>query len=252
MHFFRHPLRRSISGYRYHRDASESWCRFPQAYAETCSPPRPTGDFGPGNGSVGLQEVRRFCKGTHLCQACCRREHEQVESKYALRSLSEYAYLCRHLGSINGSLAESLQRLPWERGVLLEAALDYFESLRMASIVNRTWTDPRSLHVDIDCLRADFAGSVRAILRHIGFSDDEAEVRGTVEELRFFDLDRSPIYRWSVSNPLFQHVSGASAGSQELMERLLRDEEVQHMYGPVLAMMDPALGTCKSLRSSGG
>ncbi len=118
----------------------------------------------------------------------------------------------------------------------------------MAVILNRTWTDPHSLHVDIDCVREDFPGSVRAILRHIGFSEDEEELRTMVEELGFFDFDRSLVYRWSVSNPLFRHVSVADADSHELLAWLQREEEVQRLYRPLLDMMGPALGACRRPR----
>ena len=251
VHFFRHPLRRIVSGYRYHLDASESWCRFPQAYTETCSPPRHVCASNCSGSAVELSEVRRFCRGSHLCQACCRREHELGGGVYGLRSSAEYSFLCRHLGGVNDSLTATLQRLPWRSGIRLEASLDYFESLRMARVLNRTWDDPNTLHVDIDCVREDFASSVGAILRHIGFSADEAELRGMVEELRFFDFDRSPLYRWSVSNPLFRHVSVDSAASHELLAALREDEEVQRMYRPVLSLMSRALGGCGSFPGQG-
>lgn len=242
VHFYRHPYKKILSGYRFHREASESWCKHPQHYSRACVPPD-------NYSRLSHAAVRAYCRSVHLCQTCCAREHE-LGAEYMPRPPHEYAYLCRHLGTINGSLTEALLATPPERGALQEAALEYFESLRMARILNHTWMDPHTLNVDIDVMKSDFAGAVSAIVQHLGIAASSAEVRAIAGELAFFDYGSSPLYRWSISNPLFRHISVDSAPSGDkpgadekrlLMDALRSDNETSAMYRPVLELMATAL-----------
>ena len=168
------------------------------------------------------------CRSVHLCEPCCRREHElaavassllattaaatashthaaelitagsaHYEGKrhYALRHHREYEFMCDNLRVVNVSLMETLNTAPLESGIMcvhvcvcvcvcvyvlgclrvcmhdsiffvpnlyslcipleraairVEAAVDYYESLRMARIINHTRTDPASLNIDLD------------------------------------------------------------------------------------------------------
>ena len=116
------------------------------------SSPSPT-----GKRYLSRNEIIDFCKSVQLCQTCCRVEHDTTSEvavgtgqdhtpRYALRNGSvEYEFLCEHLGkTLNDTqtLHGALEALPESQGLLTEASLDYYESLRMARIVNHTWNDP--------------------------------------------------------------------------------------------------------------
>ena len=45
----------------------------------------------------------------------------------------------------------------------------------MTRIVNHTWSDPRTLNVDIDHLSSDFETVIRQLLIHIGYPTDVEE-----------------------------------------------------------------------------
>ena len=168
---------------------------------------------------------------------------------YSARPSKEYTYLCKHLGGINVSLTDTLERGSKTKGVVVEAALEYYESLRMARIVNRTWFDPHTLNVDIDGMKSDYTGAVRSILRHIGYSASAEEIDVVAKELDFFDYASSPLYRWSVSNPLFSHIDKARVRDDkayneeklELMSALRTDADTEALYQPILQMMHYAL-----------
>jgi hypothetical protein len=243
VHFYRHPYKKVLSGYRYHRMASESWCKHPQNFTQVCQSPLAAANLSRDN-------VLRFCRSVHLCQTCCQREHERPERRqYQARDPAEYAYLCRHLGNVRVSLADTLQTLSRDEGVRTEAALAYFESLRMARIVNHTWHDPYTLNIDIDNTKHDFEGVAWAILRHVGLDFSPDEVSSIARELSFFDFGRSPIYRWSLSNPLFSHIDAraedlaAATEKRELLTALRDDPATKLLYAPVLALMQGAIGS---------
>lgn len=292
VHFYRDPLKKVLSGYRYHREGVESWtqnnhahhraCQFIPSQAQQLQDQLPPGQSlavlssssssaatthsttdsvmsssvnlrssvtsstdGSTSSVIGStsdstitsitsssttgtsistssntpQGVRRmrklslsrrqvvdFCQSVHLCETCCRIEHEYVaatdrydhdhasdreggsgdaaaasvtaitsatatDSIHTTRSSSshdisitqtpsvteyaqrdddrsdEYHFLCQHLGLTLGdtrSLSDVLTSLPEESGLLTEASVEYYETLRMARIVNHTWTDPHS------------------------------------------------------------------------------------------------------------
>jgi len=116
VHFYRKPYRKIISGFRYHRDGAEAWCLKPTInYTKACdfSPKTVTSAIvpykrlvdehyirggaeftepkhmeaakllkygsllGSSNGQLlSRASVQDYCHSVHLCEPCCRREHE--------------------------------------------------------------------------------------------------------------------------------------------------------------------------------
>lgn len=112
--------------------------------------------------------------------------------------------------------------------------------MRMARIVNHTWSDPRTLNVNIDSFKYRYKETIQSILHHIGLSGRSSEL---ANELSFFDYTSSPLYRWSVSNPLFSHVDTRKRGASnvpELLQALRRDRTTMEMYAPILELMHAA------------
>lgn len=78
LHFYRKPYAKIVSGYRYHKDGAEAWCKKPLPYAKACR------DWSTSNDRnthlvrphVARMEVQDYCQSVHLCEPCCRREHE--------------------------------------------------------------------------------------------------------------------------------------------------------------------------------
>jgi hypothetical protein len=115
VHFYRKPYKKIISGYRYHKDGAEAWCLKPTInYTKACdfSPPAITDAIVPykkrmedhyirggadfsepkhlegekvalfakqpkGLGAqLSRETIQDYCHSIHLCEPCCRREHE--------------------------------------------------------------------------------------------------------------------------------------------------------------------------------
>lgn len=105
VHFYRKPLKKVISGYRYHMDGVEPWTTRPLHYDLLCS----SGVYEQSEKynklithfeAAGLShlvahtkavehmvlkrsQVIDHCRGAYLCESCCRREHE---AEYAITS----------------------------------------------------------------------------------------------------------------------------------------------------------------------
>ena len=260
IHFYRHPYKKIISGYRYHADGTEEWTQKPLTYDHLCSTPllksstplsstvvTGTGSPPPPQSDAGI--VWDYCEGVHLCETCCRMEHEKMvvnpkgekSLKLVRRSKQEYQFMCDKLGRgaeiMNKALAEHLKQpsklkrfhhtatpsiqemllhSPPAEGILTEAALDYYENLRMATIINETAHDPRTLNVDIDDLNSNFADVTLRMLRHLEGIIPSRRIKELHEDLAFYDLQTSPVYRWSMSNPIINHITGTASGSPPL------------------------------------
>ena len=98
IHFYRHPFKKVISGYRYHADGTEEWTQKPLTYQHLCSTPLLTSSAPLGSTVVtgtgrppspqseaGL--VWEYCEAVHLCETCCRMEHEKEVVKNGKRSI---------------------------------------------------------------------------------------------------------------------------------------------------------------------
>lgn len=306
IHLYRHPYKKIISGYRYHMEGAEPWCKQVLYYNRSCEfsqrvaqlqrrevekeqqinsltstkkskrrrKKKKQQQLESSRERESVQEVSRsdvqsFCKSVHLCEPCCRREHElasvaaQLESlspvsseqhlqelstaghmhfegdrRYALRRGPEYQFICSNLMQINASVMETLNTVSMADGLRVEAAIDYYESLRMARIVNHTRSDPASLNIDLDRFMGNFESTVEAILSFLNLPISE-EVRASLDQsMQFYDVSNSYYYRLFMSNPLTNHVDTNRAATQkDLMELILNDTDITQLYAPILEMM---------------
>jgi len=264
IHFYRHPFKKVISGYRYHADGTEEWTKKPLTYQHLCSSPLLTSTAPlsstvvTGTGSAPRAEseagmVWEYCEAVHLCETCCRMEHEKEvvtppgtagtgkrSPQLQRRSQDEYQFMCDKLGrgaeimsraleehlkepsklkkfhhTATPSIQEMLLNSPPAQGILTEAALDFYENLRMATIISETAGDPRTLNVDIDELNSNYAAVTLRMLEHLQGDGlvPARRIKELHEDLAFYDLQSSPVYRWSMDNPIVNHVTGtASSG----------------------------------------
>lgn len=269
IHFYRNPLRKVVSGYSYHYDGTEQWTQKPLEYEKICPL---TNNFVQSiknsNESaivpISKHQVFDYCSGIHLCETCCRRDHEYFGSdnslsdlrvatdvyntkEYRLRSPQEYEYICNHLGRMNGSsIQQTLMNLPPREGILVEAALDYYENLRMAKLVNLTANDPDTLNIDLDYLTRNYQKATMKILTHLKDLIPKKLFDSIHDDLQFYNLETSTLYRWSMSNPIINHVTstkekkesnGVSLTSKELFKILQNDPTVMKLYQPLLDSM---------------
>jgi hypothetical protein len=197
-----------------------------------------------------------YCHSVHLCETCCRKDHELLsadnsktldlnQKTYILRNHREYEFMCENLGHLpNGSsVMEALHILPAERGVVVEASLDYYENLRMAHLANQTVNDPHALNLDLDFLTTDHDAGVAQILYFLREFISPDMANSLRYELKFYDLNNSPLYRWSMSNPFVNHVTqskkkgGQGFTSKQLFNALVGNPSVMEMYGPIFDLM---------------
>lgn len=257
VHFYRDPYKKVASGYRYHLDGVEAWCKKPLFYAQACRPPT--------RGAATKREVYEFCQSVHLCEPCCRMEHEAryvehhkssshhgpADNSYAAKADSEYAFMCKYLRGVNVSLMNALENSKIEEAIRIEASVDFFENLRMARIVNSTWEDPRSLNIDLDYFMGNYEQSVSAILHHLNLDLTPRALQEIVGELNFYDIENSPIYRFSQSNPLMNHINQEASDEKiAIKETLKRDEELRSFYKPIFDLMSTALRDSTSSRGA--
>jgi hypothetical protein len=138
---------------------------------------------------------------------------------------------------------DSLLTVPLERGLKIEAAIDFYESLRMAQIIHHTRHDPHTLNIDLDHFMSNYADTVELILETIEIKKTLSPhaVKVLIKDLQFYDLNSSPLYRWSMSNPIFNHVDPHHEQDEgvDLNQLLLADEEISLLYEPILKLMYP-------------
>lgn len=281
IHFYRNPFRKVISGFNYHYDGTEAWTQKPLKYGHICnnvnrliasakdvdgtncgeSKAKTAITLSTGANTCKLKvdtnALYDFCESTYLCETCCRKEHELPspenektldinEKVFILRDKTkEYKYMCDHLGSIqNGtSIQTTFLTVPPERGILIEAALDYYENLRMANLVNQTVNDPHAINVDLDFLTSEYDTATMQILMHLKDFIPKDMIASLHYDLKFYDLNNSPLYRWSMSNPLVNHVTqsktneGHGKSSKDLMQILVSDPAVMELYSPIFDLM---------------
>lgn len=232
IHFYRHPFRKIISGYAYHLAGMEEWTKHPLIFKNVCALSA-NASQAQRKGRDRIESVHEFCHSTHLCEGCCRREHvwdagreerSEVEpflsqqTEYHLRAEQEYSFICKHLGALGeSSLNSYLHESSEEEGLLAEAALDFYESLRMAHVMSWSKADGgRSLQLDLDDFAENFEQSVRRIIHHLGDLIPPAVAPALVKSLLFYDIKQSSLYRWSMTSPLTNHVTGgANKGSKK-------------------------------------
>ena len=298
VHFFRHPVRKIVSGYRYHREGAETWTTSPKPYTDVCSsnlhrlalqfmnttaPKIVSGKSSLDSSSTPASQIPTrsdvvdHCKSVHLCVTCCRREHEKFDSihskryaslpsddltgrphsraksntggkilengarrEYMIRPATEYAYLCKHLGSAGTSLRDTLRSQSLAEGLATEAALHMYESLRMARIVNHTYHDPRSLNIDLDDLTRDalgFQANIWTLLKHLQLGLSDKELTSLSREIDFYNIKHSTLYKLSMSVPFLNNHIDTTLDSKDWGQVLSSQHDFQQAYKPVFQLM---------------
>ena len=220
IHFYRDPVKKILSGYRYHFAGGEAWTKKVLHFSELCG----ANMTALSGGDRMIKEVNRgqvfdYCHNVHLCETCCRKAHERlpigligknkVRSNYITQNSQVYDYICANLGQIQGTTyQQALLDATVEDGLAVEAAVEFFENQRMVAIVDKTWNDPYTLNVDIDELKRDFRTTVQAILQHLNLDITEEENDELVVELDVFNLSQSfSLYSWTQNNIFNRHVT---------------------------------------------
>ena len=96
IHFHRDPIKKVISGYSYHMGGNENWTKHFTAYQNLCNSALykraiAGGDGGKPGAPATKEEVYDHCASAHLCEPCCRREHQKEEvSTTAVGARIEY------------------------------------------------------------------------------------------------------------------------------------------------------------------
>lgn len=84
----------------------------------------------------------------------------------------------------------------------------------------------------------DYDGTIRRILTHIDYPGYTTQREALLEELRFFDLRSSPVYRFSLSNVFGQHADPTSASDRRIqMEEIRRNTVLQEAYREIFELM---------------
>lgn len=158
--------------------------------------------------------------------------------------MQEYQFICQHLSPINVSLMDSLLTVPLTEGLKIEAAIDYYESLRMAQILHHTRNDPHTLNIDLDDFMSNYSATVSLILDTLELEKELSRHTFKVlfDDLQFYDINNSPLYRYSMSNPLLNHVDPHAEEEEgiDLNKILADDDEIRVLYHPILRLMYPS------------
>ena len=150
----------------------------------------------------------------------------------------EYQFICQQLSGVNVSLMHTLEKLPVVEGIRVEAAIDYYESMRMAQIISHTRNDPNTLNIDLDQFMGHYEETVWNIMKLIDLKQPQSVINGIVQDALFFDINNSPLYRMSMASPIFNHVDTNRADSQiNLMDIILQDEDITRLYSPIVRLM---------------
>ena len=247
IHFYRHPFSKIVSGYFYHKKGIEKWTKDSLNYAQVCNKSIIS------NQNLDRGTVLEYCSGVHLCQGCCRKEHEkplvmkdnldnrQESGHYYSRDPFEYEFICNTLGQLETSIQYQLETLSLNEGLKIEASLDFYENLRMMRIVDHTWNDPNTLNVNLDELAYNFKDSIKKILYHMEPNPDFREIDVLAKKLNFYDAETSYMYR--VLHNLFngEHIHKRSHRYEEEKKyyRILQeDKDIMKLYAPVLEIYE--------------
>ena len=248
IHFYRKPLKKLTSGYRYHKDGAEGWCRKFIKYPKLCS----NKIEAKSKDIISREAVVNYCSYSHLCETCCRREHEKdivfgynyhnynnnsFHVEYATRPSIEYDFLCKYLGNTSTSIMDTLLINPPSKGILIEAALDYYENLRMARIYNHTKYDPNTLNVDLDKYMNNYQAATKQLLKFLDLDIDNNFLINLEYDLNFYDIEKSTVYRWTMSNPFTNHID-TSGITFDFNGELLNNKEFMELYKPIFDMIE--------------
>ena len=239
IHFYRHPFSKIISGYFYHQRGIEGWTKASLNYSRTCN------NTINRHMILDRSTVVDYCSGVHLCQGCCRKEHEttphnlsvEASGRYHSRSHFEYEFICQNLGQIDTSLQNKLKASSLNEGLKIEASLDYYENLRMMQVVDHTLNDTNTINVNLDDLSYNFQNTIKKILMHIDPYANELETDELAKKLNFYDAETSYLYR--VLHNLFnrEHIHKKSQRYEDVQrfyKILQEDKNIMRLYTPIL------------------
>ncbi len=251
IHFYRQPLKKITSGYRYHKDGAEGWCKKFITYPKLCT----NKINNKPKDIISREAVVKYCFNSHLCETCCRREHEKdivfgynnhhhnynnnnsnLLVEYAARPTIEYDFLCKYLGNSSTSIMDTLLLNPPSKGILIEAALDYYENLRMARIYNHTKYDPNTLNLDLDQYMNNYQAATKRLLKFLDLDKSYNFLMNLEYDLNFYDIEMSPVYRWTMSNPYTNHIDNSHI-TFDFNGELLNNKEFMELYKPIFDMM---------------
>ena len=218
--------------------------------------------------SLNRSQVMEFCNAIHLCPACCRREHERssvllkelwdpkLHSRlyhmdpghnrtYFRRSKGEYTYLCAQLRTIKGSLHETLQKVDQKTGLRIEAALQYYENLRMARIVNRLSKDEKTMSIDLSDVQKHYKQTIMKILNYSIPSEDVRDANTSLnslsKSLNRFDANSGTLSRIVYETLSYMtpgHISPASNNDKnKLLKQVKHDKIITAFYKPVYELL---------------
>lgn len=180
---------------------------------------------------------------------------------YQSRQLIEYQFLCQYLGQKipqSYTLQQVLQQSSLLDGLLIEAALNYYEILRMAKIVNHTWSDPNSLNIDLETLTHEYDRTVGQFLHHLqpmiqsgwagstSSGSSSTEINDLAKDLSFYNLDNSFLYRWSMSNSFHNHVTNGQTQAKSTVNGIRENStetKTEEKKGPSRKVLFELLAT---------
>jgi hypothetical protein len=121
----------------------------------------------------------------------------------------------------------------------------------MAEIYNETVNDPNSLNLDLDYVNNNFDAAMALLLDHLqDLIPDQTTRQELLDELKFYNLDSSPLYRISMDNPVINHVhhvgtagggvedAKTKGGAGDFKQILSGNQQFRDMYKTVFDLMN--------------
>src|SRR3546814_1487815 len=94
-----------------------------------------------------------------------------------------------------------------------------------------------------------FEGHTRNILKFLKLPHGASIVQSLTDDLMFFDINESPMYRAFMENPLYNHVNtNTSPQGQNASDIVRSNPELLQAYKPVLELMSGAYDRAKRFR----
>eukprot|EP00597_Dinobryon_sp_UTEXLB2267_P000235 CAMPEP_0170070098 /NCGR_PEP_ID=MMETSP0019_2-20121128/8521_1 /TAXON_ID=98059 /ORGANISM="Dinobryon sp., Strain UTEXLB2267" /LENGTH=115 /DNA_ID=CAMNT_0010278299 /DNA_START=1005 /DNA_END=1352 /DNA_ORIENTATION=- len=112
----------------------------------------------------------------------------------------------------------------------------------MARIFNETFSDPHSLNIDLDYMTGNFNQATKQLLSFLSPFIPNPHQRDRLHaDLTFFDLKTSPVYRWSMENPVINHVNTQHSLRQSTLdfEKALKNHpDFMEAYRTIFELMN--------------
>jgi hypothetical protein len=200
-----------------------------------------------------------ICDYLKICRDCCvdvMKQARRNASEVAKHAERGQQFTCQLLKSGEGTLLELLHHRDLRGGLLVEAAMEYFETYRMAQIWNKTQNDPFTLNIELDTMMADFPRAVDSI---IDFLTTGSSNRGQHEFSRAVSLEKkqikddalvfdmgssssalSSIYTSIYNSPTYKHGTGGEEKAQardEVNLLLCSYQPLRQLFQPIFDML---------------